>query len=224
MVGTVSVSVVAYCQMTPTSAIQCSTSSDSDSTSFASDSDPSSDNNAAPEDWTISEDHQLRGMKQDERRPSWEAIAKTLGRPTKQTKQRWKTIKHRKHHDADADPASDTESNVVPNVHGLGYIPDVETRRQTHYLHRHIYAGLYPARSTFQQQQTDSESGRDNTNNNDECGDKDKDRDEEDEILVVLERKHDSTKWLEIQAGLYNATGRMVPLDVIRSRCRREVE
>ena len=47
--------------------------------------------------WTLSEDHQLRGMKEDSRNPTWAEIAQVLGKGKSEVKARWKTIKSRPH-------------------------------------------------------------------------------------------------------------------------------
>ena len=38
------------------------------------------------------------------------------------------------------------------------------------------------------------------------------------EVLAALDAKHCADRWLELQAGFYNATGRMVPLEVLRAK------
>lgn len=47
--------------------------------------------------WTLSEDYQLRGMKEDSRNPTWAEIADVLGKSKNEVKARWKTIKDQPH-------------------------------------------------------------------------------------------------------------------------------
>ena len=99
--------------------------------------------------------------------------------------------------DADADADSDSDSDHDD----LGYGPCDERRRQARYLHRHVYAELYPP--TISPVPDAYFGPRD-------C-----------EVLAAVESRYQRGKWLEMQANFYNVTGRMVPLDLIRKKCER---
>lgn len=61
--------------------------------------------------WSISEDHLLRGMKEDSRQPTWVEIAKALNRGKKDVQTRWKLIKNQPHKgDIDKDDEANTAS------------------------------------------------------------------------------------------------------------------
>lgn len=152
--------------------------------------------------WTLSEDHQLRGMKEDDRKPSWGTISKTLRRSKEQVKRRWEKIKHKEtqnHDTSSSESSSDSSSESETDYPEMEPALDMEERRQMRYLHRHIYAELYPAPGGAPEW-----------------------RGHDQELLDILERRYECHKWLQIQASLYNATGQMVPPDVLRERRRRQ--
>ncbi|KAL6849749.1 hypothetical protein ACO1O0_009294 [Amphichorda felina] len=229
--------------------------------------------------WTLSEDHLLRGMKEDSRQLTWVEIAKVLRRDKKDVQGRWKAIKDQPHHrdmdEEDRDeagldtaqpkqkrkqkdkssktkqetnptnknvskwhkgkhntrviaenkiaksraaskaaaaaydapilsgeePSSDPDPDPDSDHDDLGYGPCDERRRQVRYLHRQVYAGLYPP--TLSPRPDDYFGLRD-------C-----------EVLATVESRYMRAKWLEMQANFYNVTGRMIPLDLIRDKCER---
>lgn len=53
-------------------------------------------------EWTLSDDAKLRGMKEDDRNPTWAEISKVLGKSKKEVQLRWKVLKDQpKQSDAD---------------------------------------------------------------------------------------------------------------------------
>ncbi|KOS18365.1 hypothetical protein ESCO_002550 [Escovopsis weberi] len=77
-----------------------------------------------------------------------------------------------------------------------------EARRQDRYLQETLRGELYgPAHASIQPDEL--------------FGPRDS------QILAAAESKYHRSKWLEMQANFYNATGRMVPLELIRAKCER---
>lgn len=67
------------------------------------------------------------------------------------------------------------------------------------YLHDHIYKDMYPAEI---QPKPDAYFSRQ------DC-----------DLLATIDSKYKKSRWLEMQANFYNATGRMIPLEAIRRKC-----
>ncbi|KAH7318764.1 hypothetical protein B0I35DRAFT_432942 [Stachybotrys elegans] len=183
--------------------------------------------------WTLSEDALLTTMKTSKSPLSWVEISKALGRSKKELKARWGEIKDRprkpdsddeaqdqpeaaKPAKVDDDAVSMTSNNVIPSRkkheaekrggHELAiYAPSSasdaanERRQQAEYLREHIWKELYPpsaaaeADDHFTQAMCDS--------------------------LAAVHSKYQLSKWLEMQANFYNATGLLVPIEDIRRRC-----
>jgi hypothetical protein len=38
------------------------------------------------------------------------------------------------------------------------------------------------------------------------------------ELLAMLDSRHSINRWLELQAGFYTATGRMVPVELLKAK------
>jgi hypothetical protein len=266
---------------------------ESEESSHAADASDSSNTNTTPQsrppsaqDWSLSEDEQLRGMKEDEREITWKDIGAALGRRPSDAKARWKYLKtqprlfsseeaRRSNDNGDSDAiakqrkqrghrktpietkqdgptsmarghrgkprndkvaaenkaarskasttakstnfqsgdepsseagsdgeAANSDSNSSTYVGNARYDSlEQEHRHQRRYLHRHIYARLYPP--TISPQADDFLSP-------DDCA-----------ILATMHSRHELSRWLEMQANFYNVTGRMLPLSVIRQRCER---
>ncbi|KAI9158799.1 hypothetical protein HJFPF1_06797 [Paramyrothecium foliicola] len=198
--------------------------------------------------WTLSEDTLLRSMKTAKENLPWADIGEALKRGKGDVKARWKVIKDLPHQalseeDGGEEPnATKKEGSVAPvkekietkgKKHkrppktaetsepsqanclsgdeasseasseasaddALSYRSS-ERRRQDRYLRKHIWSRLYP--SSVRPRPDDYFDEAD-------CA-----------VLAAVHGRHTHARWLEMQANFYNATGRMVPLDVIRARC-----
>lgn len=99
-------------------------------------------------------------------------------------------------HDASPEPSSSSSSNA-------DHDPDPH-HQDTRYILDHVYPALYPP--TIHPSVPDSCGGL----SSQDC-----------RLLAILDSRQKRNRWLEMQADFFNATGRMVPLDVIRDRCER---
>ncbi|KAM0286006.1 hypothetical protein ACHAQH_001195 [Verticillium albo-atrum] len=77
-----------------------------------------------------------------------------------------------------------------------------ERRRQDRFMQRHLWAALYPRRGT-----AEAEDFADR-------GFSRRDR----RLLAELEDRRIGNRWLEMQANFFNATGRMLPLHLIKAK------
>ncbi|KAI3533562.1 hypothetical protein CSPX01_12635 [Colletotrichum filicis] len=94
-----------------------------------------------------------------------------------------------------------------------------ELAGQERYIRRHIHPALYPpapAASHKRKRPLPPPANRRAPS----PADRQQRRD--DATLAAVVSKREATKWLEMQANFYNATGRMVPLHMIKSRCEAE--
>ncbi|KAG9258310.1 uncharacterized protein F5Z01DRAFT_689620 [Emericellopsis atlantica] len=179
--------------------------------------------------WTFSEDAQLRGMKTDDRGPTWVEIARVLHRRKGECQKRWNKIKGRKRgtrapskkqthirteHAKAKDNAEDTaqeskaaDCRISSKCHGdlarenLTYRHDAIRSSDAEYLQNHIRPSLYPRLIA---------PAADEYLSQEDC-----------DILATSHSKYKHSKWLEMQANFYNCTGRMVPLSIIRDKCER---
>jgi hypothetical protein len=99
---------------------------------------------------------------------------------------------------ARAKAKTSAESSVSSSCLGYG---DPEKEKQRRYLQDHIYKEMYPAEI---HPKPDAYLGKR------DC-----------DILASIDSKYKKSRWLEMQANFYNATGRMIPLEAIRARCER---
>lgn len=102
--------------------------------------------------------------------------------------------------DSPSETGKGTSDNASEASSCLEY-GDPEKHHQMRYLHDHIYKEMYPAE--IHPQPDAYLSQRD-------C-----------DLLATIDSKYKRSRWLEMQANFYNATGRMVPLEAIRDRCER---
>ncbi|KAK1655651.1 hypothetical protein BDP81DRAFT_401689 [Colletotrichum phormii] len=90
---------------------------------------------------------------------------------------------------------------------------------QQRYIRRHVHPALYPpapAASYKRKRPLPPPANRQAPS----PADRQQRRD--DATLAAVVSKREATKWLEMQANFFNATGRMVPLHMIKSRCEAE--
>ncbi|KAJ3498788.1 hypothetical protein NLG97_g851 [Lecanicillium saksenae] len=176
--------------------------------------------------WTLSEDALLRSMKEANDGMSWEDIGKPLNRSKGECKARWKIIKDQDSQESEtkiakgADehqdpshrkakteakgntgklPAPAEENTAVEEISSACLEDASEHDMQRQYWHEHIGRHLYPASIKIEPDAHFSQS---------DC-----------HVLEMIDARHRSRRWLETQAQFYNETGRMVPLEVIRSKC-----
>lgn len=227
--------------------------------------------------WTLSEDAILRGMKEDDRHPTWAEISSVIRRLKKECQLRWKVLKNqpivadaeagsglgdvdnmtgdlmskdkykdrktkkhksklsvqdqkdkpsgRKHKqterggkeqetyasrqlpsirsgDVPCSPSSSESGNSDPN--GTTFTGTSQGRREKRYMYKHIDRILYP--STISPEPDEYFTQRD-------C-----------DVLAAIDSKYKQGKYLEMQANFCNATGRMIPLGIIRDKCERAEE
>ncbi|KAK1657193.1 hypothetical protein BDP55DRAFT_35830 [Colletotrichum godetiae] len=94
-----------------------------------------------------------------------------------------------------------------------------ELAGQQRYIRRHVHPALYPpapAASHKRKRPLPAPASRRAPS----PADRQQRRD--DATLAAVVSKREATKWLEMQANFFNATGRMVPLHMIKSRCEAE--
>ena len=90
-------------------------------------------------------------------------------------------------------PSSTSESSLDEGEH------EDDLYEQRAYLRHHIHASLYPVRLTLEPDAAFSAS---------DC-----------EVLARVDAKYHAGRWLEMQANFYGATGRWVPLHIMRAKC-----
>ncbi|OAQ96289.1 hypothetical protein LLEC1_00144 [Akanthomyces lecanii] len=181
--------------------------------------------------WSLSEDVLLQSMKENGDGLSWEDIGKSLNRGRNECKSRWRIIKdqvlqeivsednpkesveHGKQAPAEAkaatkDDYSRASAPADEKIMTCGAANELlssssedltEHDRQKQYWREHIGRNLYP---TFTRIEPDARFSQS------DCL-----------ILEMIDARYRSMRWQETQACFYNETGRMVPLEVIRSKC-----
>ncbi|KAK1729923.1 uncharacterized protein BDZ83DRAFT_449025 [Colletotrichum acutatum] len=122
----------------------------------------------------------------------------------------------------DASSASESTSSAT-SADDNDADPQAQYKRelagQERYIRRHVHPALYPptpAASHKRKRPLPPPAHRRAPS----PADRQQRRD--DATLAAVVSKREATKWLEMQANFYNATGRMVPLHMIKSRCEAE--
>ncbi|KXH38246.1 hypothetical protein CSAL01_00122 [Colletotrichum salicis] len=94
-----------------------------------------------------------------------------------------------------------------------------ELAGQQRYIRRHVHPALYPPApaASYKRKRPLPPSA-----NRRAPSPADRQQRRDDATLAAVVSKREATKWLEMQANFFNATGRMVPLHMIKSRCEAE--
>jgi len=194
--------------------------------------------------WTFSEDAQLRGMKTDDRGPTWVEIARVLHKRKGECHKRWNQIKGRKpegsRRDTKTKPPKDASTRAL-------------SKKQTKIGTKHAKAKDNAEDTAQESKAADCRisskgqgelAGENLTYRHDAIRSSDAEylqnhirpslyprliapaadeylSQKDCDILATAHSKYKHSKWLEMQANFYNYTGRMVPLSIIRDKCER---
>jgi hypothetical protein len=155
-------------------------------------------------DWTPSQDAIILSMKEGDE--TWASIGKAIGRGKKDVQKRWKELsaESRSIHIAvdtsDGDGAS-AEDNVRRRATSSSGQTDDSSEQQRKIVDMLAAQCGEPGKSVGEKMVADENfSALD-------C-----------QVLSLLEVKHKVQRWLELQAGFFNATGRMVPVEMLRRK------
>ncbi|KAM0335712.1 hypothetical protein ACHAQA_000762 [Verticillium albo-atrum] len=95
---------------------------------------------------------------------------------------------------------ADDYDPYAPGPHTDPIAHERERRRQDRFMQRHLWAALYPRRTAAEDFAGQGFSRRDRR------------------LLAELEDRRLGNRWLEMQANFFNATGRMLPLHLIKAK------
>lgn len=188
--------------------------------------------NSGGNDWTASQDAIILAMKQGGE--TWAAISGALGRGKNEVRQRWKELAKNGTTATQTTPTAEIEvdkGNEADDVQGQrtkkrgrknrktnGMVPrssvgsdadgewsasdefEAQKRHQ-----EHVYAML--TRLPLPEAETERPIEPDDHFSPLDC-----------KVLATLDSRHKVTRWLELQAAFFNATGRMVPLELLKHK------
>lgn len=197
--------------------------------------------------WTVSEDAQLRGMKEDDRGPTWVEISQALGRPKKEVQLHWKVLKnHPRHSDAENEGEKEGEdrNDYMSSTKGKGKGKAAKKKqdsKQRKGIHppaaSSIRSGDFPSSSSSSDSDLNDGTFTGSASNRRQkrymhkhvhsalyghaiYPEPDQYFSQRDcDVLATIESKYKQGKYLEMQANFHNVTGRMIPLSIIRSKC-----